>query len=194
MVVTFLPCVFNSTRFLKNNNTNRTSCCGEAFRVQYIIEDESKSGQFINPEFKSLQLITGPAIYKSESSSRPGFKQSKNYVFTLLAAYPGKYPIPGALIYVDGKKLKWSDSFVEVKLKNSNTSGPNGESTFLIIPSPRRKCYRKIRKNIFIKVFVDKKDCYTGEPVLAIFKLYSRLESQSDIVKILAFTDLLFMI
>ena len=34
-----------------------------------------------------------------------------------------------------------------------------------------------------MKVLVDKRVCFVGEPVTAIFKLYSRLESKSDIVK-----------
>ena len=34
-----------------------------------------------------------------------------------------------------------------------------------------------------MKVLVDKKVCFVGEPVTATFKLYSRLESKSDIVK-----------
>jgi hypothetical protein len=34
-----------------------------------------------------------------------------------------------------------------------------------------------------MKVLVDKRTCFVGEPVLATFKLYSRLQSKSDIVK-----------
>jgi hypothetical protein len=34
-----------------------------------------------------------------------------------------------------------------------------------------------------MKVVVDKRACFVGEPVTAVFKLYSRLESKSDIVK-----------
>src|SRR5690606_33635865 len=41
----------------------------------------------------------------------------------------------------------------------------------------------KIRRNLFIRVSVDKRTCYVGEPVVAEFKLYSRLESRSEIVK-----------
>jgi hypothetical protein len=40
-----------------------------------------------------------------------------------------------------------------------------------------------MQRNLFMKVLVDKRECYVGEPVTAVFKLYSRLESKSDIVK-----------
>lgn len=49
--------------------------------------------------------------------------------------------------------------------------------------SPGEDPYSKIRRNLFMKVLVDKKTCFVGEPVTAIFKLYSRLNSKSDIVK-----------
>ena len=40
-----------------------------------------------------------------------------------------------------------------------------------------------MQQNLFMKVLVDKRVCFVGEPVTATFKLYSRLESKSDIVK-----------
>jgi len=48
---------------------------------------------------------------------------------------------------------------------------------------PGEDPYEKMRQNLFMKVIVDKRSCYVGQPVLATFKLYSRLESKSDIVK-----------
>ena len=48
---------------------------------------------------------------------------------------------------------------------------------------PDEDPYEKMQRNLFMKVLVDKKVCFVGEPVTATFKLYSRLESKSDIVK-----------
>ncbi len=47
----------------------------------------------------------------------------------------------------------------------------------------KKDLIKKIKDNLFVKVQVDKKSCYPGEPVLATFKLYSSLHSKSDIVK-----------
>ncbi len=41
----------------------------------------------------------------------------------------------------------------------------------------------KIRNNIFIRVVADKSTCYVGEPVLVTYKLYTRLKSESSLVK-----------
>jgi hypothetical protein len=45
----------------------------------------------------------------------------------------------------------------------------------------------KINKNIFIKVFTDKTSCYVGEPLTVTYKLYTRLNSLSKIVRRSAF-------
>ena len=41
----------------------------------------------------------------------------------------------------------------------------------------------KIKKNLFIKIDVNKKSCYVGEPIVATYKLYTRLKSESNIIK-----------
>lgn len=41
----------------------------------------------------------------------------------------------------------------------------------------------KIRKNFFLKADVTKTECYVGEPLMAIFKAYSRLDANSQVVK-----------
>jgi hypothetical protein len=41
----------------------------------------------------------------------------------------------------------------------------------------------KIRKNLFVKVQVDRNTCYVGEPIVATYKLYSRLSSESRVTK-----------
>src|SRR5207342_1264390 len=41
----------------------------------------------------------------------------------------------------------------------------------------------KIRKNFFIKVEVSKTDCYLGEPIVATYKLYARLRSDSRVTR-----------
>jgi hypothetical protein len=41
----------------------------------------------------------------------------------------------------------------------------------------------KIRKNIFIRVTVDKKSCYVGEALLVTYKLFTRLKSVSNLTR-----------
>jgi BatD DUF11 like domain len=41
----------------------------------------------------------------------------------------------------------------------------------------------KIRKNFFLRAEVSKSKCYVGEPVMAVFKAYSRLEANSQVLR-----------
>ena len=158
---------------------------GESFQVQYVIEDGDLSMIVKPPAFENFRFVTGPNIYSGSVSKINGTALLRNTVYTLKAVRLGKFLVPGATINLDGQIIKSNDAFVEViskeeALKRTNrTDGANSNYFLRAGENP----YEKIERNLFIKVMVNKKNCYVGEPVLATFKLYSRLESKSDIVK-----------
>jgi hypothetical protein len=53
---------------------------------------------------------------------------------------------------------------------------------------PGENADEKIRKNFFLKAEVSKTECYVGEPLMAVFKAYSRLDANSQVLK-KAFTE-----
>ena len=59
----------------------------------------------------------------------------------------------------------------------------NGHKDKEFVLYPNENVAEKIKKNLFVKVEVDKKTCYVNEPVVATYKLYSRLRSESRVVK-----------
>lgn len=158
---------------------------GESFRVQYFVEDASAITDFTTPDFRPFKLVAGPDVYPGEKNHQNNFRQSKNFVFTLVAAMPGKYTIPGAVINSNGKLLRSNEVRIEIISKESAIQLLNKEqlqvSEYYLRPG--EDVNEKIRQNLFLKVMVDKRSCFVGEPVVATFKLYSRLESKSDIVK-----------
>ncbi len=158
---------------------------GDAFHVQYVIEDGDGATNFVAPVFKGFNTVAGPYVYKGKSTASNNYTQSKNFVFTLVAQNPGKQIIPGAFITISGKQVKSHDNFIEVisqkvAMKRFEKEMTTSSDYYL---RPGEDVQEKIRQNLFMKVQVDKKSCYVGEPVVATFKLYSRLESKSDIVK-----------
>lgn len=162
---------------------------GESFQVQYTIEDGDKTMNVKPPVFNNFRLVAGPNTYVGNVSNVNGIKPLINAVYTLEALRPGRFSIPGASIYVNGRIFRSNDVFVQVISKSEansnkyypdNISGRNPSDYFL---RPGENPYGKIRQNLFVKVMLDKKICFVGEPVLATFKLYSRLESKSDIIK-----------
>jgi hypothetical protein len=158
---------------------------GESFAVQYVLEDREKEEAFTAPPFTGLRLVTGPDYYGGITYGIDGAVPLKNIVYTLVAPRPGWITIPGATIKLNGKTIKSNDVLVEVidkkdLHKRSNKGSKEASEYFL---KPGENPQEKIRKNLFVRVTVNKKNCYVGQPVLATFKLYSRLESRSDIVK-----------
>jgi BatD DUF11 like domain len=157
---------------------------GEAFQVQYVVEDAEKAGNFSTPVFQGFRVVSGPNVYPGTSTGN-GKGQSKNFVLTLEALRSGRLIIPGTVITIDGKPVRSNNSFVEIISKETAdkrfTKEITGYSDYFLRPG--ENVQDKIRQNLFLKVMVDKRNCFVGEPVLATFKLYSRLESKSDIVK-----------
>ncbi|MDZ4793385.1 MAG: BatD family protein [Bacteroidota bacterium] len=159
---------------------------GESFQVQYIIEDGDNTMNVKPPVFSHFRFVAGPHLYRGSVASVNGSKPLRNAVYTLEAVKPGRFVVQGATIIINGKTIRSNDALVLVISKEEadrkfDKENRNRPSDYFLRPG--EDAFEKIRQNLFVKVMVDKKACFVGEPVLATFKLYSRLESKSDIVK-----------
>ena len=159
---------------------------GTSFQVQYVIEGAESVDDFKPPVFENFRIVTGPNIYNGSSASVTGLKRVRNIVYTLEATRPGKFIISGATATINNKPYQSNyTSLVVISEKEAKRLAKqereNSISNYFLRPG--EDPYKKIKENLFLKVQVDKKTCYAGEPVLATFKLYSCLESKSDIVK-----------
>ncbi|HMG66250.1 MAG TPA: BatD family protein, partial [Chitinophagaceae bacterium] len=143
----------------------------ESFQVQYTVENANEISDFSVPPFPSFRVVAGPKIYSGNKSST-----HKNLVVTLAGIKEGLFKIPGATCQVNGKLLKSNDVFVKII-----SPGEAGESSYFL--KAGEDPYKKIQENLFLKLFIDKQTCFIGEPLVATFKLYSRLESKSNIIK-----------
>ncbi len=159
---------------------------GESFQVQYIIEEGEKTMSVKPPPFKNFRFVAGPNIYLGSVSTLSGAKPLQNTVYTLEATRPGQFIIPGATLTINGKLIRSNDALLIVISKEQaikRLSKDNGMDASDYLLRPGENAYEKIKQNLFVKVMVDKRNCFVGEPIVATFKLYSRVESKSDIVK-----------
>ena len=170
---------------LKTIVTQGPVVVGESFQVQYVIEDFEKDDEFFAPDFREFRFISGPNSYSGSSVEASGTKKLTNIVFTLVAIKPGKCIIPGASARVNSKLIKSRNVWLQVMSRTDaqNTwKDANAEPGEYFL-GPGEDPFLKMQRNLFMRVLVDKRVCFVGEPVTAVFKLYSRLESKSDIVK-----------
>jgi len=144
---------------------------GESFQVQYIVENAEKVSDFLPPPFQGFRVVSGPHMYSGD-----GPVAQKNLVITLAAIREGNFKIPGASCLADGKLEKSNDVVIRVisakEMDETSYFLKQGEDPF-----------QKIRQNLFLKLSIDKSTCFVGEPLVATFKLYSRLQSKSNIIK-----------
>jgi hypothetical protein len=161
--------------------SKQTITAGESFQVQYTLSNAEKTGSFIAPAFTGFRLINGPHIYTGTEQGSNGETQLRNYVFALEAIKPGRFIIPGAAVTVNGKPVRSNAAVIEVIPASAARPTETGAGDQTLLPG--EDPYEKIRQNLFLKLMVDRRSCFVGEPVLATFKLFSRLQSKSDIVK-----------
>ncbi len=159
---------------------------GTSFQIQYVIEGAETVDDFKPPVFEDFRVVTGPNIYNGTTASVTGLKRIRNIVYTLEAIKPGKFLIQGAAAIINNRNYQSNNVFLVVisereAIRIARQEKENSISNYFLRPG--EDPYKKIGENLFVKVQVDKKKCYAGEPVLATFKLYSCLESKSDIVK-----------
>lgn len=167
--------------------TSRPVIVGEPFQVQYVMEEVDKTDEFFPPVFEGLQRVSGPYEYAGSHDGNDGPRKLRNVVFTLVANKPGRYVVPAADARIGGVLAKSEKTTIEVITRADATrrglltgSAATAGKFFL---HPGEDPQQKVRQNIFMKILVDRKTCYVGQPVTATFKLYSRLHSKSDIVK-----------
>lgn len=171
----------------KTRVTSGPFAVGESFPVQYVLETTGKNTEFYPPDFKDFRIVAGPSYYEGMAYSADGPKKIKNIVYNLEALHAGRFIIPGARAKIEDDFITSDEVSVDIisraeaarKLQSSAAKEIN-TAYFL---KPGDDPYRKIKENMFVKVMVDRKTCFVGEPVTATFKLYSRMISRSDIVK-----------
>jgi len=177
---------------------------GEPLQIEFVIENARQIDQLTPPEFQGFQVVQGPIQSSGMSIVNGNMSQYKSISFVLQPVKTGKFIIGGASATIDGKHMR-SNAVTIVVSASSSSSGAGGGSRPVnpfpsmnwppnaggpptdvdrdIVLKPGENPKEKIRKNLFLKVLVDKTTCYVGEPIVATYKLYSRLSSESKVTK-----------
>ncbi|HEX8676749.1 MAG TPA: BatD family protein, partial [Segetibacter sp.] len=144
-------------------------------------------------------VISGPNLSSSTMQTGNIVKQQIVYSVMLQPKVSGTLMIPGATALINNKPQL--SNTITVQVKNVNhipgnqppTQAP-GRSLFDHLPfedevpasqylKKGEKALDKIKNNIVVRLEVSKRNCYVGEPILATYKLCTRLKSKSKVVK-----------
>lgn len=155
----------------------------ETFQLEFVINGTLDVDQFTAPVFRNFELISGPNQSNGWTWVNGALSEYVSYSFLLRPKIKGRLPVASAIIKIKGK-VYTSDPLV-ILVSNTSAASTNTieeeQPDYYLLPGENVK--EKIAKNLILKATIDKQTCYVGEPVLATFKLYTRLESQSKVIK-----------
>ena len=169
---------------------NRKGRC--MFRLQFVVENAKQIDRLSPPAFPDFHVVEGPMQSSGMSIVNGNMSQYKGVSFVLQPNKTGSFTIQGATAEVDGKAMRSNSVTIEV---TTNSTGNSGNINPLLMPSmpreempddkdyilrPGENIVEKTKKNLFVKVQVDKNSCYVGEPIVATYKLYSRVRSEVE--------------
>jgi hypothetical protein len=176
---------------------------GDYLQIKFVIENARQIDQLNAPDFPGFTIVQGPIQSSGMSVINGNVSQYEGLSFVIQPLKTGKFTIQGASALVDGKKMHSNpvtitvtaassgnsnnniapvNPFAQLGMPDPSTANPMDiDREYLLKPGENIK--EKIRKNLFVKVQVDKTTCYVGEPIVATYKLYSRLSSESRVTK-----------
>ena len=171
---------------------------GDYLQVQYMVENAQSVEQIVPPSFPGFTVVSGPNPQSSISDINGVISKSQGISFVLKPTGTGRFTIPGATAVADGKQLHSNSIVVRVINGPSHSrSSPLPFSPFggMTMPDempeapeeyilrPGEKATDKIKSGLLVRLDVSKTSCYVGEPIIATYKLCSRLKSESRITR-----------
>jgi len=166
-------------------------------QIQFVIENAKEIGNVQPPDFPDFNIVQGPSQSTGMTITNGVMSQYEGITYVLQPKKAGTLLIKPASAMVDGQLMRTSP--VRITVHNQVASG-NKSPAFNPLPDPSwpraqppvdmdevvrpgENVEDKIRKNFFTKVEVSKTECYVGEPIVATYKLYARLRSDSRVTR-----------
>jgi len=152
-------------------------------RVEYLVKESRKVSQFVPPRFNGFMVIEGPEQTTGFNMENGSIQEYVSFSYLLRPEQEGSFTIPAAVVKVDGRTYRSNDAEVMVTQAALPGMPEDEEMIGEILLRKEETVESKIRGNIFVRLELDRKEIYVGEPVVASYKLYTRLRSESRVVR-----------
>ena len=142
----------------------RVAVINQYFKVEFTVNEAPDS--FEAPDFGELEVVAGPIESQATSFSFINGKStsSVSYIYTygVIGHKEGTYTIQPAKVVVKGKEYRTQPYPIEIA-KERTSRQSSGKQQGGIAPD-----------DVLLRLSVDKREVYKGEPVLVTVKLYDR--------------------
>jgi hypothetical protein len=173
----------------------------ELAELKFVVENADEVQQIEPPSLKNFSIVAGPSQQSGMSIVNGIVKKYIALTYIIRPKNTGVFLITPATAKADGAVYKSNAASIKV------IAGATGNATqphipanpftgmgFFDEPAPRaisrdfilkkgEDPLEKVNRNMFVILEVDRKTCYVGEPLVATYKLYTRLKSESNMVK-----------
>lgn len=177
--------------------SNRQVGKGDFLQVQYLVENAGSIQSFTPPVFNGFTVVSGPMQESNITVQNGSMSKVEGISYTLKPTAAGKFTVPGATAVVNGKQLHSNSVLVTVTNAPLRATSPSPTNPLFNLGLPEEapevdeeyilrkgdKAVDKIKNNLLVKLDVSKTTCYVGEPVVATYKLYSCLKSESRVTR-----------
>ena len=174
----------------------------EYSQLKLIVENAKDVQEIMPPKLSNFYIISGPNQESGMSMVNGDVTKYVAISFIIKPKRPGTFIIPSVPVKANGSVFHSNPLSLKVinAASGNNTAGGggiispfNGINPFGDKPAEKpkqdyilkkgEKALMKIKKNILVKLDADKHSVYVGEPVIATYKLYTRLKSESNMAR-----------
>ena len=174
----------------------------ELTQLKLAVENGADIQKILPPLLNDFVVVSGPNQESGMTMINGNVKKIVALSYLLKPRKPGKFTLKPATAVVDGTTYHSAPVTVEVSNAVSGTGNSNAGNNMPAFgfndpfaDMPVREEYNdyilkkgenpadKIKQNLFVRLETNKTSCYVGEPVIATYKLYTRLKSESNMTK-----------
>lgn len=160
----------------------------DILHIQYTIENAKKVKKFIPPAFNGFKVVQGPDYTNGWTLANGEMKDYVAISFILQPVRKGKFVIQPATANADGQNIRSGTVTIEVTDRGSGgyiqiDKDPGNQPLNDMILHAGESVQQKIKNNLFVRLEISKTSVYIGEPLVATYKLYTRLNSESRVTR-----------
>ena len=197
ILIIFSQPIFAQIKFNAEIN-NTTVGKSEYIQLQFTVRNAHNVDQITPPIFTNFTIISGPAQQSGMNITNGVVDKFVAISYILQAKKTGSLTIGAATAMADGHT--YQSKPVKIIVTNAITKTQPSPTSLLPFPfeediQPTTKLSddyilkkgesipEKIKKNLFVKLDVSNTSCYVGQPIVATYKLYSRLKTESNVFR-----------
>ncbi len=152
-----------------------TVAVGEHFQVSFTIEGDADG--FRPPSFEGFRVLSGPNKSSSMQWINGDFSSSVSYSYILMPEKEGQLEIGAAQVKNKSAELSSDPIKINVVQGRQQARQPQQQARQpQQANAPPAGNENDISTHVFMKLFVNKKDAFVGEQIIATYKLYYDIE------------------